>query len=515
MSQFSKTLNSTSFVVLGDGLAAGAGDFGLSEELQPYCFPALVARQIGSLFAQPVMEAPGIGPAIGFQDLPVRLPQPMQTTVLKEFPPAGLFSNVSIPGMTLADALTRRPVSPLIHRSDNLQTAINLILGMPGLLMPGTQTMPTQVEYALFRQPTLLLVALGMFDVIDAALKGDPAWIPDDVSFRLNYTSVLTPFGRVPSTVVASTLPDPADTAVFTRVADAARVVMADAAVLSTLFGLRDEDYLTPTGLVEVGCRVITRTAARLPEGSVVPASVVARIGERTASLNAQIRAIAQERGALVLDLHALFAKLKREGLAVGARRLTAAYMGGLYSLNGVSPGAVGHGAIANELINLLNTSCGRSYAPVDLAALMTFDPVTQYRLAPGEVTTAADLTGAAASMPGAGTPPFPCRVSACGRRAARAHHAARESEGGAAAQHRVELLRRRATGGAHDAPEGHPVRQHAEPAVWRPVPRAEPPTRHDQRHVHAARRRHHALRAVDGHRPDRTGQRAGGTTVL
>src|SRR3972149_11568629 len=117
MSQFSKTLNSTSLVVLGDGLAAGAGDFGLSEELQPYCFPALVARQIGSLFAQPVMEAPGIGPAIGFQDLPVRLPQPMQTTVLKEVPPAGLFSNASIPGMTLADALTRGAVAPLVHRS--------------------------------------------------------------------------------------------------------------------------------------------------------------------------------------------------------------------------------------------------------------------------------------------------------------------------------------------------------------------------------------------------------------
>ena len=356
MPKRSNALNPTTFVVLGDGLAAGAGDFGLSEELQPYCFPALAARQIGTPFAQPVMEAPGIGPVIGFPDLPVRLPQPMQTTVLKEFPPAGLFSNVSIPGMRLADALTRRPVSPLIHRSDSLQTAINLILGLPGLLLPGTQTTPTLAEYALFRQPTLLLVSLGIFDVVDAAIKGDPAWIPDDVTFRLNYTSVLAPFGRVPAILIASTIPDPADTALFTRVADAARVVMADAGALSALFGLHEQDYLTPTGLVEVGCGVITQTGGRLSEGSVIPASVVARISERTAALNAQIRAVAEEQGALVLDLHALCARVKREGVQAGNRRLTADYLGGFYSLNGVSPGAAGHGVIANELLGLLHT---------------------------------------------------------------------------------------------------------------------------------------------------------------
>ncbi len=83
-----KTLNPGVFVVVGDGLSAGAGDFGMSEELQPFSFPAQVARRAWTRrFPQPIMEAPGIGPVIGFADLPVRLPQPMQTTVLKEFPP--------------------------------------------------------------------------------------------------------------------------------------------------------------------------------------------------------------------------------------------------------------------------------------------------------------------------------------------------------------------------------------------------------------------------------------------
>src|SRR6188768_668699 len=206
-------LNAATFVALGDGLSAGAGDFGMSEERQPFSFPAQVARQIGTPFPQPIMEAPGIGPVIGFADLPVRLPQQMQTTVLQEFPPTGLYGNVSIAGLKLIDALTRRPASPLIHRSDGLQTALNLILGLPGLLMPGDAQLPTAIEYALFRQPTLTLVALGVYDVLDAAFKGDPVWIPDEGSFRANYESVLASFARTPATAVVCTLPDPSDTA--------------------------------------------------------------------------------------------------------------------------------------------------------------------------------------------------------------------------------------------------------------------------------------------------------------
>jgi hypothetical protein len=401
----SGTLNATTFVVLGDGLAAGAGDFGMSEELQPYSFPALVARQLGSRFAQPIMEAPGIGPVIGFPDLPVRLPQPMQTTVLKEFPPSGPFSNLSIPGLKLVDALTRRPSSPLIHRSDGLQTAINLVLGLPGLL-GGSQPLPTQIEYAAFLRPTLAVVALGYFDVLEAAFRGDPAWVPDEVSFRLNYSHALMPFGRLNTTVVTCTIPDPADTAFFTPVSQAARVVKAEPAVLGMLFGLAPDDCLTPTGLFEVGCRLIARTPTPLPEGSVVSAAAVARISARVASLNAQIRAVAREHDALLFDLHGAFGTIKREGVLVGARRLTGEYLGGLFSLNGVYVGAVGHGVIANGLLDTLNTAFGSSHAPIDLDELASFDPVADYRVAGGPAVTAADLAAmpppsAAAPAPG------------------------------------------------------------------------------------------------------------------
>jgi hypothetical protein len=392
-------MNPSMFVVIGEGLAAGAGDFGLSEELQPFSFPSLVAERLGAPFSQPVMEAPGIGPVIVWPELPVRPPQPMQTTVLKEFPPAGPFSNLAIPGLKLADALNRRPTSPLIHGGDSLQTAINLILGVPGILGAAREPHPTQLESALRRNPTLALIALGYFDVLDAAIKNNLSLLPEEAAFRANYERLLRQFPKT-TTVIACTIPDPKDTAFLTPVSAAARVVKAEPAVLSMLFQLADNDAFTPTGLVEVGCRVITKTPTPLPDGSVVPGRTVDAISERVEALNKQIRALAESEGALLFDLHGLCGRIKRDGLLAGQRKLTADYLGGVYSLNGVYPGATGHGAIANGVIELLNTSFGASYSPVDLNELAAWDPVASYKLAEGPAVTLADL----AAM----TPPAP-----------------------------------------------------------------------------------------------------------
>lgn len=392
----------TTFVALGDGLAAGAGDFGLSEITQVHSFPALVAGQIGAAFSQPLFEAPGIGPVIGTQDLPTRLPVSMQTTVLVEFPPSGPYSNISIPGMTLAESLTRRPTSPVLHRSDSLQTAINLILGVPGLMMPGSQPHPTQAEYAAYRQPTFALVALGLTEVFTAAFRADASWIPDDVSFRLHYGSLLSNFGRTPSTVMVATLPDPSDMAALTRVADAEPILKAEAALVQAMFGLAADDCLMPEGLMHAGTRLITNEPGPLPAGSVVRADVAARISARVAGLNVQLRALASEREAIVFELGRLLADVRREGIRVGDRTLTGRYLGGFYGLNGVFPGAVGHGVIANGVIMALNAAADTGFPLVDLAALAVNDPVVAQALATGPSRTVASQ----ASVPTRGPVP-------------------------------------------------------------------------------------------------------------
>ena len=431
-SRFPRGLNSSTFVVLGDGLAAGAGDFGMSEELQPYSFPAQVAQRLNAPFPQPIMQPPGIGPVIGFADLPVRLPQAMQTTVLAEFPPTGFFSNLSIPGLKLADALTRRPTSPVIHRRDGLQTAINLVLGLPSLLTPGQAPPFTQLEYAVWRQPTLALIALGYFDVLDAAFHADASRIPDDATFRENYRNVLQPFGRLEAAVITATIPDPADTAYFTAMSLAPRVLKADAAVLAAVFGLAESDMLTPSGLIEAGTRLLMRSPGPLPAGCVASAAVASRISERVTSLNAQIHSLAEEHGALVFDLHNVLKGVKRDGVALGERVLTADYMGGFYSLNGVYPGATGHGAIANALLRLLDEEGSAGYAPIDLMAIAEIDPVVDYRLADGPSFTLADL---------AAPPPSPAAAAPAGSASSASRTNASTAPAEPAAPHHVLTL--------------------------------------------------------------------------
>src|SRR5262245_54206322 len=64
VSVHSGRLNTSSFVVLGEGLAAGMGDFVLSDETAKESFPAQMARQMGAPFVQPLIQPPGIGNAI-------------------------------------------------------------------------------------------------------------------------------------------------------------------------------------------------------------------------------------------------------------------------------------------------------------------------------------------------------------------------------------------------------------------------------------------------------------------
>ena len=71
----------TQFMVMGEGLAAGLADFQLREVYQINSFPALMAKQIGVLFPQPLIQSPGIGYVPGFPALPVRIPNTLQTTV--------------------------------------------------------------------------------------------------------------------------------------------------------------------------------------------------------------------------------------------------------------------------------------------------------------------------------------------------------------------------------------------------------------------------------------------------
>ena len=376
-------LDTARFLVLGEGLAAGMTNFSLFEDDQRESFAAQLARQMKADFPQPLIQAPGLGYAPGFPPLPVRLPVDHQTTVLSEFPPTTPISNLSVPGLTLADALTRRPAPPLIHKDDARQTAINFILGMPGLL-DGDTALPTELEYALQRKPTFAIIELGYAEVLEAATAGNAGAIPDAAAFRTNYSRMLKALCDAGCEVVVTTIPDPMDTAHFSPIAAAARVVKLPPEAVEREYGLQSGDRVMVNGLTEIGYQLMCKRAEPLPPGSVLSGSVAAEISSRVQSLNAAVTSVAAEHGAIVYDLCGLFRRVRKEGIAVGSRRLTADFLGGFYSLNGYFPGKTGQALIANELLALINRTYETSFEPVDINSTISTDPVAMYQQADG-----------------------------------------------------------------------------------------------------------------------------------
>src|SRR5207248_15213 len=112
--------------------------------------------------------------------------------------------------------------------------------------------------------------------------------------------------------------------------------------------------------------------------GSVVSSATAAQVTARVAALNTAISGVAQQKGAIVYDLNAFFARARAQGITVGSRILTADFQGGIYSLDGTYPGTVVHALIANDILALLNKTFSTSYPTVNAAALIASDPAVR-----------------------------------------------------------------------------------------------------------------------------------------
>ena len=378
----SGSLNTSSFVVLGEGLAAGMGDFTLNEETQRQSFPAQMARQMQTEFPQPYIQAPGICYPIGFTSQPVLVPRPLQSTVLECVPPLPV-RNLSIPALTIKEAYELRPVQPLIRRDSHKLTALNLTLGVLHIARGDENTL-TQVEYALQCCPTFVLICLGYSEALEAAVTGEPELLPRPESFCADYARILTSFRQAGAEVLVLMIPDPLDTAYFSTLDGAAKVLMVEPAILQTLYGLGDNRLLTVHGLNEIGFQLFGRNIEPLPENATLTVEVGQQVSRRVSELNDALVSVAREHGAKAYDLCAFLRRLKSEGINAGTRRLTAEYLGGFYSLNGCYPGATGHAVIANELLCFLDSNYNSDFPQINVEAVKQTDPVAAYKPAEG-----------------------------------------------------------------------------------------------------------------------------------
>jgi len=395
-----RRLDVSRLLVLGEGLAAGMGDFSLSAETQQFSFPALMSGQMGTPLVQPLFQAPGIGSAPGFAPWPALVPSSLQSTVFEQFPPDPV-SNLSVPNFRVSDAIRARPRPPLIDRCDSQQTTLNLILGVREMMRGATAPLPTQLETAVQSQPTLAIVELGYAEALQAALTGEMDNLPDINSFHDDYARIVRELRATGATVVVLTIPNPADTAYFSSIKSAAALVKLDEPMLLKLWRLRPDDLITVSGLNEIAFQLNAASvapasgelSASLPEGSTLPAGAARQLQASIGQWNATILRIARDEGAVVYDLCSFFKRVKDKSIRVGERTLTNQYLGGFYSLNGYYPGGTGQALVANDLLACLQDEFGASFPPVNVEDVMALDPVAHYIPAQGRNWTLEELT--------------------------------------------------------------------------------------------------------------------------
>ncbi len=107
-----------------------------------------------------------------------------------------------------------------------------------------------------------------------------------------------------------------------------------------------------------------------------IRAAALAQIRADVLAYNAEIANQAAANGATLVDIYSLVNDLAANGVEVGGQRLTTAFMGGLFSLDGVHPTDTGYAIIANEFIKTMNRSISVGIPPVSIEQVSKNDPL-------------------------------------------------------------------------------------------------------------------------------------------
>jgi len=364
--------NFTTYVSVGDSLAAGFESNALVETHQNRSVPFLIARQAGVQgFQQPLISEPGIPPELTLVSLvpaPLIAPKASTAGAPKNLALARPYNNLAVPGATSVDALTRTTDAGGLH---------DVIL----------RGMGTQVQQAVALHPTAITLWIGNNDVLGAALRGravDGVTLTPTDAFRATYAQIVAALKTTGAFIVAANLPNvtaiPFVTTIRPYVVNSAGQPVLIAGSRVPLLG--PEGPLPSNSLVTLAAStllaqgigipaVVGGTGTPLPDEVVLNPSEIAIIQDHVNVNNKSIRDICGAANIPVLDVQAILNELYTTGIHVGGITLTSSFLsGGAFSYDGVHPNDIGYAVLANELIRVINAN-GGTLPLVDLGPVL------------------------------------------------------------------------------------------------------------------------------------------------
>jgi hypothetical protein len=216
-----------------------------------------------------------------------------------------------------------------------------------------------QVNQALDRDPTFVSFWLCNNDVLGAALACDVAALTPLADFKRD-------FGACVNAIAAK------DT-----VMGAVLLNVPDVTCIAYLQEANSPDL--PAGSMN------PFWMARASAGMALTPADIALIQQRTDEINAEIERVAMANNFAFVDANAIFNDIRDyghnlkdgNGLATG-QTITADYLGGLFSLDGVHPSVTGQSVAANFIIDEINFTYGEDLGPVNEVAAAASDTLLQ-----------------------------------------------------------------------------------------------------------------------------------------
>jgi hypothetical protein len=377
--------------VVGDSLSAGVENFSLLDTQQPNGYASLIANQANVNLTLPLVPYPGAPNVLqfgGMHPLPVIEPASGPLPTPPRDHPEQIPTNVSVPGVTLHQALTMQP--SFDPTASPVQQWAGIVLGFARPFPD--QPPPTEVQFAQQLKPTTVIEALGNNDALVPALTGALSMLTPLNSFAQDYKTVLDDLAAPGRTLIVANIPDVTQVPYFMSAQSISQQYGLPLATVTSMLGIGAYDYVRITAASDVykiltgaeqgplpaSCPSPLAALTPNPIPCVLTATDADIIRGTIAAYNVVITWQALLHNAVIVDLYGLVDQIHTNGYTDNAtgQHLTGDFLGGLFSLDGIHPTNTGYALVANRFIDTMNASLHTHIPDVDVNSVVAADPL-------------------------------------------------------------------------------------------------------------------------------------------
>lgn len=386
-------------VVIGDSLSAGFQNGSLLDSQQPNGWASLVAKQANAQLPLPLIAPPGAPAVLELVSVgpPPVIKQASGVTPGRD-DTATQPHDLAVPGHKLHDLIN---AAPTLVPTTNEDVITNLVLGFP------LGNDKSQLNEAIALKPTAVFVWIGNDDALVADTSGSPSTMTDVGSFTQDFQQLVNMLHtQTKATLIVANIPDVTTVPYLTPgsavIAQAAAETGQSQAQIAAELGIQAGDLVNATGLSEtqdaVNAIKSSKTPTPLTDSGFLDANEIAQVKATVAEYNMAIAQVLAPVGGVLVDMSSYIQTLTQNGTTINNYKATTAFLGGLFSLDGLHPTNTGYALIANQFIGVLNTNLKMNIAQVNVSAVAAADPLFGPNIKPMGSEVMIPLTAARAA---------------------------------------------------------------------------------------------------------------------